>query len=211
MKIRNRSGRDPFAYGRPAVRLADTLRVADAMGLVELKEPGDAVNLEGFRTLARGIADARIALRPLREIEEEIERPEGGDAERLARLLGTLETALEESPVPAREWSALERLLGTELLARLVDVSASSLRRYRTGARATPDDVAARLHFLALVVGDLSGAYNEIGVRRWFERSRTALSDRRPADLLAGGWSPEDPDPAAVRALARSLVSSPAT
>jgi hypothetical protein len=28
------------------------------------------------------------------------------------------------------------------------------------------------VHFLSLIVGDLTGAYNEIGIRQWFERKR---------------------------------------
>jgi hypothetical protein len=71
--------------------------------------------------------------------------------------------------------------------------------------------VAARLHFLANVVGDLAGAYNEMGIRRWFERPRTLLGGRSPAQLLTDGWTPEDPRAKKVRDLARSLTGSPAT
>jgi len=61
------------------------------------------------------------------------------------------------------------------MLAEFVRVSQSSIHRYRAGQRVTPDQVAARLHFLALVTSDLAGSYSEIGVRRWFQRSRSAL------------------------------------
>jgi hypothetical protein len=71
--------------------------------------------------------------------------------------------------------------------------------------------VAARLHFLASVVGDLAGAYNDFGIRRWFERPRTALEGRAPAALLSGPWSPDDVEPQRVRELAASLVASPVT
>ena len=87
----------------------------------------------------------------------------------------------------------------------------SSLRRYLSGARSTPDEVAARLHFLALVTGDLAGAYNDVGIRRWFVRPRKLLGDRAPAHLLERTWRPEDPGPRRVRDLARALVPSPAT
>ena len=70
----------------------------------------------------------------------------------------------------------------------------------------TPDDVAARLHFLALVISDLAGAYNEIGVRRWFHRERSLLDGKTPGTLLSGDWNPEDEGPQRVRDLARSLV-----
>ena len=83
--------------------------------------------------------------------------------------LQRLNDALDASPVPASEWPGLVNILGIDLLARLVGVSAVSVRRYASGNRPTPDDIAARLHFLALVVGDLAGAYNDIGIRRWFD------------------------------------------
>ena len=75
--------------------------------------------------------------------------------------------------MPASEWPALHRVLGPDLLARLLQISTVSLRRYQSGARKTPDDVAVRLHALALMVGDLAGAYNDAGIRRWFARPRT--------------------------------------
>jgi hypothetical protein len=96
-------------------------------------------------------------------------------------------------------------------LAELPGISASSVRPYKDEARATPDDVAARLHFLALVAGDLAGAYNDIGIRWWFHRPRTLLEGRAPAELLTGDWSPGDPGPRRVREVARSLVAGAAT
>jgi hypothetical protein len=85
------------------------------------------------------------------------------------------------------------------------------LKRYQSGERDTPDDVAARLHFLALVVSDLAGSYNDIGVRRWFQRKRTLLDGRAPVTLLKGHWDPDDEGPMRVRQLARELVSLSAT
>ena len=95
--------------------------------------------------------------------------------------------ALDQSPAPMAEWPALQEVLGPELLAGLVGVSASSTRRYASGARATPDPIAVRLHFVALVVGDLAGAYNDIGVRRWFQRPRTRLDGNTPARAARRG------------------------
>ncbi len=86
--------------------------------------------------------------------------------------------ALEASPVPKFEWAGLGRVLDREQLASLLAVSLSSLNRYQSGDRETPDAIAARLHFLALVIGDLAGSYNDIGIRRWFGRKRSA--SRRP-------------------------------
>ena len=79
------------------------------------------------------------------------------------------------------------------------------------GDRATPDAVAARLHHLALVVGDLAGSYNDIGIRRWFRRKRSQLDGQPPAALLARDWDPDDEGPRRVRELARSLVDLAAT
>ena len=110
--------------------------------------------------------------------------------------------ALGASPVPASEWPALQRVLGGDLLACLLRISTVSLRRYLSGAWRTPDDVAVRLHALALIVGDLAGAYDDAGIRRWFARPRTALGSRAPVDLLTAGWQPDDPEVQQVRDLA---------
>ena len=117
----------------------------------------------------------------------------------------------DQSPVPKQEWRALQDVLGLELLARLLGISLSSARRYISGSRSTPDGVAARRHFLAFVVGDLAGAYNDIGIRRWFDRPRERLDGSSPAQALGEGWSPIDDGPRRVRDLARALASSLAT
>jgi hypothetical protein len=122
-----------------------------------------------------------------------------------------LNLALEESPVPEFEWSRVTDVLGLDLLSRLLGVSQTSIRRYKASARTTPDDIAERLHFLSLIVGDLAGAYNEIGTRQWFDRKRAQLDGRAPSDCLKTRWSPSQPGPRRVRDLASALVSSPAT
>ena len=129
----------------------------------------------------------------------------------LRSVLRRVNEALDASPVPASEWPAVQRVLGSDLLARLLGISTVSARRYSSGARRIPDDVAARLHALALIVGDLAGAYNDAGIRRWFVRPRTALGNRAPADVLASGWQPDAPGPSQVRDLASALTASPAT
>jgi hypothetical protein len=105
------------------------------------------------------------------------------------------------------EWGPLGEVLADDLAA-LVGVSASSLARYRTGERATPDEVAARLHVLTLIVSDLSGSYNDFGIRRWFKRSRQALGGRAPGEILSGDWDPQSEDVVAVRQLASSLLGA---
>ena len=114
---------------------------------------------------------------------------------------------LETSPQPAGEWAPVIGTLGEDLLAELVGVSVSSVRRYTGGSRATPQEVAERLHFLALLIADLAGSYNDFGIRRWLNRPRAPLGGRSPASLL-GGFDPDGPDAAAVAELAATLVGA---
>lgn len=123
----------------------------------------------------------------------------------LGRWARTLMASIEGSPLPDEEWTALHRVL-LDRLPGLVGVSSSSAGRYRSGARPTPDAVATRLHILALIVSDLSGSYNDMGIRRWFERPRTALAARAPADILIGDWDPEAEEVRQVRDLAAWLT-----
>ena len=116
-------------------------------------------------------------------------------------------SAIDDSPIPQAEWGPLSEFLGEELPA-LLGISASSLTRYRSGERTTPDVVAARLHVIAQVVSDLTGSYNDFGVRRWFGRPRQALDGCAPNSILSGDWAPDDPDVARVRALAQALLGA---
>ena len=127
----------------------------------------------------------------------------------LARAVDLALEGSEHSPMPEGEWPALIELLGESLLGQLLGVSASSIRRYDGGARQAPDDVAGRLHLLALVVSDLAGAYNEFGIRRWFTRPRAQLDGSAPADLLSGAtWDPDGAQALLVRALAAGLTGA---
>jgi hypothetical protein len=116
--------------------------------------------------------------------------------------------AIAASPHPAGEWAPARDTLGDESLAHLVYVSPSSLRRYATGERPTPDAVAVRLHEIARIIAALSGSYNAYGIRRWFSRQRRQLDERRPEEILAGEWSPDDADVRRVVDLAEALVGS---
>jgi hypothetical protein len=186
--------------------LVEASRRAEAMGLVEpgTIERADAATVRRFGNRLRkaGVAAS---------IVDQLNNVEAPTAEELADLLEMMIGALEASPVPKFEWGGLTRLFPADDLGALLNVSASSLKRYQSGDRETPDAVAARLHFLALVVGDLAGSYNDIGIRRWFHRKRTRLGDRTPAALLKGEWDPDEEGPSRVRLLARELVSLSAT
>jgi hypothetical protein len=166
------------------------------------------LDLPSFRAVVGKIAEAGIGT----EVQAALSVPEGRlSPPELGRLLDRLEIAIEESPAPEHEWRALEKVFSTDRLAALLGTSSPSIRRYSSGARSTPDILAVRLHYLATIVGDLAGAYNEIGIRRWFDRQRSQLEGRAPADFLQGDWNPEDLGPRRLRDLAQSLTASPAT
>ena len=202
--IQIESTRAPFTSPRLAFQAVTALGRADAMGLLPADEHIQTLDLISFRKAVRHILRAGIA----RNIQLDLTDASGSNLE---RTLEHLNLALEESPVPEFEWNRLAEVLGLELLGRLLGISATSIRRYRANARTTPDEVAERLHFLSLVVGDLAGAYNEIGMRQWFERKRSQLDGRTPLDFLKGRWKPAQPGPRRVQDLARALVASPAT
>jgi len=202
--IQIESAKAPFTSPRLAFQAVTALGRADAMGLLPADEHIQTLDLISFRKAVRHILRAGIA----RNIQLDLTDASGSNLE---RTLEHLNIALEESPVPEFEWNRLAEVLGLELLGRLLGISATSIRRYRANARTTPDEVAERLHFLSLVVGDLAGAYNEIGMRQWFERKRSQLDGRTPLDFLKGRWKPAQPGPRRVQDLARALVASPAT
>lgn len=179
---------------------------ADAMGLLPRKERIDTLDLPSLRTVLKHVHRAGIG----RAIQAVMNSDLAEDASALERLLNQLNTALEESPAPEYEWRRLVDILGIDLLAGLLGISATSVRRYRAAARSTPDEVAARLHLLTMIVGDLSGAYNEMGIRQWFARKRAQLGGRAPAEFFDGDWDPKATGPVQVRELARALTASPA-
>ena len=190
----------------PPRLLFEAARRAEAMGLVE---PGAVVrsDVATVRHLANRVRRAGIAA----AAADALNNVAAPTAAEVSALLEMMAAALEASPVPRFEWAGLGRVFAPENLASLLNISTSSLKRYAQGERATPDPVAARLHFLALLVGDLAGSYNDIGIRRWFHRKRTALDNRTPVSILAGEWDPDGDGPAKVRALARSLIALSAT
>jgi hypothetical protein len=202
--IQIESAKAPFTSPRVVFQAVTALGRADAMGLLPADEHIETLDLPSFRKAVRHIHRAGIG----RNIQLDLTDPSPSNLE---RTLEHLNLALEESPVPEFEWNRLAEVVGLELLARLLGISGSSIRRYRANARTTPDDVAERLHFLSLVVGDLAGAYNEIGIRQWFERKRAQLDDHTPLDWLKGRWKPAQARPRRVQDLARALVASQAT
>lgn len=206
MAVRIRAVSEPFetADAEAAREAIQALLLADAMGLLGEGEI-ERLDLAALRRVARAAAEAGIGALPTALTARRVRPGE------LHAILRALRAALEDSPTPTREWAALLPLFGVEDLARLLGVAPVSIRRYASGARPTPDPVAARLHFLARVVAELKGAYNDVGVRRWFQRRRTVLGGKAPAQILTGDWGPEDRGARKVLELARSLAFSPAT
>jgi hypothetical protein len=127
---------------------------------------------------------------------------------RLGTLIGRLDDALSASPMPEHELAQLSDVFDLDQLAELVGTSAVSLRRYIAGSRSVPDAIAARLHWLALVTADLAGAYNPLGIRRWFERPRSQLDARSPRDVLGPAWDPDDPQVERIKQLAAALTGA---
>lgn len=191
----------PFDLPRLIGPTMDLLRRALALGLLPDREPVERLDM----ALVRGIAQEASAAGVGRDAAAGILGRKSSN-ERLARFIERLDEAMIESPLPERELRELGRVFDLDGLAALSGTSSVSLRRYLSGARRVPDAVAERLHWLALVVGDLLGAYNEIGARRWFERPRSTLGERRPSDILRGAWSPSDPEVGRVRELAAALA-----
>lgn len=205
--IRIQTVEEPFDDPGAVRSAVSFLSRAEAMGFLG-EEDIDHLGISTVRGVIDAMAEAGLAAGPgavLHIPEDEIS---GRD---IAEVLAELENILESSPAPDREWPVLESLFGIGPLARLLEVSEASVRRYLRGDRVTPDRTAGRLHFLAMVVSDLSGAYNDFGIRRWFGRSRSALDGLSPQALLANDWDPDDPGPGRVRALARALLGSPVT
>lgn len=181
------------------------LSAAEAMGLLRGGAPIRRLDL---RTIEPAVRNASAAAGIGRDMLAELRRAR---PERIEVVLQRLYDALEHSPAPSSEWPTVVGTLGPELLADLVGVSQSSLRRYANGLRRTPDDIAERLHVIALVVGDLAGSLNEFGLRRWFQRPRAQLDGRSPAQLLRGRWRADAPAAERVRALAYAATAPLAT
>jgi len=115
----------------------------------------------------------------------------------------------ETSAMPLGEWPKIGEILGEKQLAQLLSISESSAHRYKSELRPTPQVVAERLHELALIIADLAGAYNNFGVRRWFNRPRVQLDGKSPQVLLGQNWDPNGSEIKRVRNLAGALLGSP--
>jgi uncharacterized protein (DUF2384 family) len=200
--LRLRSGERPFSDVAVAGQAARLLAVAEATGIWEPHELVESLDEHVFNDVLKAVAAAGVAGHALFDWTRHADE----SAEHFANWIKTVRDDVAESAVPELELPRLDLVLGADRLAALVGVASSSLRRYMARQRELPDDVARRIHFLALVVGDLAGAYNERGIRRWFDRPRPQLDHRAPAEVLSGKWDPDDERVTKVAALAAALA-----
>lgn len=181
-----------------AVRL---ITRAEAMGLIP---PDDLM------PFSPSVLDAAMKAFVRAGIGRGIKKPTEADQD-LHAALNLMNSVVENSPHPDTEWDGVPRALPPEILTKLLGISDSSLRRYSARERPTPQQVAVRLHWLALRVADLTGAYNHYGIVRWFERPRRALGGQSPAQRLTGDWTPDDEQVTEVAELAANLTAMSAT
>lgn len=179
---------------------------AEFLGLVDAKVAGGPLTEGRVRSLVGTLASHGVASAAALRLN--VPAAFSVTDDELASLLSKVCEQVAESPLPDSEWKPMREALGDELLAKLLDVSATSLRRYAGGERGTPDSVAARLHTLAIITSDLAGGYNELGMRRWFMRPRPQLDGLAPEELMAGGFDPDSDVVKRIRDLAAWLVGA---
>lgn len=178
-----------------AVRISTRVEAMGLLGPTPQRRPSEPTFVEALHALE----GSGVARRHVRAVLEGTITPD---------LLRSIDDAIVSSPLPETEWNSMTAVFTEEALALLVRASVTSVGRYRRHERPTPDAVAARLHFLALVVADLAGCYNDRGVRRWFSRPRPQLDGQAPEELLVANWDPDEPGPRQVAALAATLVGA---
>jgi hypothetical protein len=197
----------PLLESAQAASLALSLVArAQTMGFLPLREGRVELDRRFLEELAELLRRRGVASRATALLARAIQEPLN-DVELIDALRATLD-AVDASPHPEGEWAPARELLGDELLARLLRISASSLHRYAAGDRRTPDEVAWRLHLVARLLAALVGSYNDYGTRRWFERRRSALDGARPAELLERAETEDDERLERLLALAEQLTGA---
>lgn len=211
VKIQIHPDSAPIANRQLHERLLALLTRASAMGVLA----GAAITQIDAAAVQRVLAAlhkqgligaAPVALAPL--LKEGPAKLDAATAARMAASVDQLVAVLDDSPAPASEWAPMRAVFGDEALGDLLGIAPASLRRYAAAERATPQATAERLHWLAMVVSDLAGSYNEFGMRRWFERPRVQLGGKSPRALLGPKWTPDTKAAQQVRALAAVLTGA---
>ena len=203
-ELRIESVSEPFDEPASAATVLQLFARAETMGLIpETIARQDAITIDHLtvRRLLKHLREAGLA-------SASSLRLPGAQPDEVSLVLLEALDALDASPYPQGEWDVLREIVGDRLLARMLRVSESSIRRYTAGGRRTPDEVAWRLHAIGGIVSALRGSYNEYGVRRWFDRPRSALDGRTPADVIATTGSEDEEGFERVVALADELVGA---
>lgn len=203
--IRIDSVSEPFTDPRSGTLAARIIAFAATVNMMP-SEVIRSLDLKSWQRVLTGLRKAGLA-----QLWPVSHRADAVSSAEFAAEIGRLYETIVESPVPDSEWGSIRKLLGDDLLEKLLHVSRQSIHRYASGERRTPQDVAERLHVLALIASDLSGSYNEFGIRRWFERPRAELGGRSPAALLKPDWKPGHEAARKVRSLAAELIGAGAT
>ncbi len=198
----------PLLRSAEAASLALSLVArAQTMGFLPPREGRVELDREFLKELAELLRSRGVAVRATASLAHAMEAEPLNDVELIDALRATLD-AVDASPHPEGEWAPARELLGDELLARLLHISASSLHRYAAAHRRTPDEVAWRLHVVARLLAALVGSYNDYGIRRWFERRRSALDGATPAELFEQAESDDDERLQRVVGLADELTGA---
>lgn len=210
-KVQRASSRRPADHPELRGALTELISKSAAMGLLASEVVTDVGRatiekvLGALQTQRLG-RDANVHLAPL--LRDGVDQLDSNVAATMTQKVRDLSEALTQSPAPATEWSSMRQTFGDEPLADLLGISLASLRRYATGERATPQAVAERMHWIAMVAADLAGSYNEFGIRRWFERPRQQLKRRSPRQLLKANWTPDSLEALKIKELSAALVGA---
>ncbi len=198
----------PLLRSAEAASLALSLVArAQTMGFLPPREGRVELDQAFLEALTELLRRRGVALRATASLAHAMEAEPLNDVELIDALRATLD-AVDASPHPEGEWAPARELLGDELLARLLRISASSLRRYAAADRRTPDEVAWRLHFVARLLAALVGSYNDYGIRRWFDRRRRALDGVTPGEVLEHAEAEDDERLESVLTLAEQLTGA---
>jgi hypothetical protein len=195
---------EPFRSDRHLADLAlRLLSRAEFVSCIPAGTVHGVLDAEVIRSVGRCLAQAHMPTSRWAFVNEK-----DVSASRWLEAVVAMSEQIDMSPQPAGEWGPALGTLGEDMLAEVLGVSVSSVRRYSAGNRNTPQDVAERLHFVAMLLADLAGSYNDYGIRRWFNRPRAALDGRRPIDLLGPNFDPDGEAAKRVQELASSLIAA---
>lgn len=195
-RIRLRSAQAPFDHPPVAYKAARLLGHLEAMGL--LPDNGEVTELS-VDVLRGALEAASEAGLPVDLVQFDIGLK---DPSELPGYLDGLESIVENNPATT-ELRSVNMWLGPDLSSDLVGVSTSSLTRYLGHIRPVPDGVAWRAHQACLLIGDLAGSYNEVGMRRWMVRECRELRGMTPIETVNEAENPIE----ALERLRRLTVS----